>query len=126
MLPRAAGTYLPVHQQLSREHEHGHARHAAGQQDTRRARAALGICYIERLVPAGGRHGARERGVPDALQLLPGAAEGPLPGDAAGAARAGAVDERSAAGAAAAAALVRVGLRRPRPGARALWYYTQP
>lgn len=79
-----------------------------------------------RLVPAGGRHGARERGVPDALQLLPGAAEGPLPGDAAGAARAGAVDERSAAGAAAAAALVRVGLRRPRPGARALWYYTQP
>lgn len=56
-----------------------------------------------RPVQAGGRHGARERGVPDALQLLAGAAQGPLPGHADAAARARAVDLRPAARAAAAA-----------------------
>lgn len=57
----------------------------------------LTLLHISRLVPASGRHGARERSVPDALQLLASPAEGPLPGDADAAARAGAVDERRAA-----------------------------
>lgn len=75
------------------------------------------ISPCNRLVPAGGRHGARERGVPDALQLLAGAAEGPLPGHAAAAARAGALDQRRAAraGAAAAESLVLRAARYARP-----------
>lgn len=50
-----------------------------------------------RLVPAGERHGPRDGGVPDALQLLAGAAEGPLRGHADARARARAVDQRARA-----------------------------
>lgn len=47
VLAGASRTHLLVPWQQPREHEHGHACHAAGQQDTRCARAAVGLGHSQ-------------------------------------------------------------------------------